>query len=103
MTLNELRDSVSASLEEGLLEPEEADGMLRQIDRQIRAGRVPDMQRRRAPFNLPLPSPAEVFFEGCSMLGRVFTAAYGEPERAYPPRKVRPVSRQGIAERKRRR
>jgi hypothetical protein len=86
MSLNQIRQATLASLEDGDLEPEEARGILAAIDRQIAAGRDPDMHHRGIIDLDRLPSPEEVLFEQLAIVSRKL-AAGSQPERPWNGRR----------------
>ena len=70
MTLKQMRAATMASMDDGDLEPEEGFVILAAIDRQIAAGRDPDLSRSPLIDLRRLPEPSEVFFEQCARLSR---------------------------------
>ena len=75
MTLKQMRAACLASMADGDIEPEEGAGILAAIDRQIAAGRDPDMHRRGSIIDLDrLPSPSEIVFEQMARQGRRLAA-----------------------------
>ena len=86
MTLKQIRQATLASMADGDIEREEGASILAAIDRQIAAGRDPDMVRGPIIDLDELPCPDEVFFEQSAVLSRKL-AAGSRPERTWNGRR----------------